>query len=1123
MALPLPLPAWQQRELVRERETFRYDPSLITKSILNSTDHLIPSHHLATSPDATLTSFCQLAALRLNVSRSLVSLFDRSSQYVVAEATQSGRLVPNSLSASPDQGLWLRGTHFPRSFGVCERVIQESAKSLTSKPQVTVINDLAEDETLCLRPYCHGWPNNRFYAGIPLMTPRGIVIGVLCVFDSQPRSGLDSTSKTILQDLSQCIMSHLEDRRVSERYRQADRVTRGIRRFFHGRTTKTDLQRDRLLAAEPRLRTPGADFSPQFNHSTDTRHGDDRLSNTCASAAHIMRDALEVDGLVLLDASNSHRSPGAELKDPIGAPKAAQLAADDLCPVLGSSVSADFKQEATSYFGHSTLHTSILRRLLHYCPRGTIWTFDSSDGDTSDDPSDEISSDVSGNDDIAEESDETSPVDPEDTIKHHTKRQQLRKDIKTLLPGAKSVAFFPIWNAQKRRWFAGGFAYTSNTSRVFSHKRELSYLRALGTVLMAEVSFIKEREVEHSKLDVLDSISHELRSPLHGIFFGTEVLRSGKLNSSQNDALLSVEACSQTLLDTIDQILDWSKINHFSTSLEKGSGYTHTDVDSRVLRSSRTNSMEAGMMSIASDVNLPQLIEDVIESVHAGHEFQKHTLGTPGSSVKLVVHFEPSPRWGFHVQPGAIRRIVMNILGNSLRFTSSGAIHIRVGQTETDDVSVRLVTLTISDTGCGMSSEFLANDLFSPFTQQNMMDAGTGLGLSIVRRITENLGGNVEVQSLVSVGTTVRVTLPLQLTDKMAEGTHAALQQDFNKGLEGLKVSIVGLQDSKAENTTILGWDTLMSEKDCILAICRDWLGSHIVEMPDIQHQYPHVVLCDEHSVGKAKLLIQGNTSTSLIVICDDPVVARKLEVEKANDGSPGGDRVVLFTHRPVGPRKLQRLLSRLDQGQKAPRPKLIDSIIPIGINIPTDGALKVRLDPPTPPDAECERRDSPRLHLLTTSEWCSSQQSPRSPLKTPPEKSNPIYNPESTGKTFLLVDDNPINLKMLVMFMKKLKLQYSTASNGQEAVTKYKENPASYKCVFMDISMPVMNGFEATRHIRTFEAECAIPMCSIFALTGLASRDAQQEAVLSGIDLFLTKPIALAEMKHLLESKELI
>ena len=140
-------------------------------------------------------------------------------------------------------------------------------------------------------------------------------------------------------------------------------------------------------------------------------------------------------------------------------------------------------------------------------------------------------------------------------------------------------------------------------------------------------------------------------------------------------------------------------------------------------------------------------------------------------------------------------------------------------------------------------------------------------------------------------------------------------------------------------------------------------------------------------------------------------------------------------------------------------------------------------------------------------------------------KSSNPVSaegGNEGDGK-FLLVDDNPINLKMLVMFMKKLNLKYSTATNGQEAVDRYREHPTSYKCVFMDISMPVMNGFEATRCIRQVENDCAVPRSNIFALTGLASRDAQQEAMLSGIDLFLTKPIELGEMRYLLGSKGLI
>jgi hypothetical protein len=309
------------------------------------------------------------------------------------------------------------------------------------------------------------------------------------------------------------------------------------------------------------------------------------------------------------------------------------------------------------------------------------------------------------------------------------------------------------------------------------------------------------------------------------------------------------------------------------------------------------------MMSIASDVDLPHLIEDVIESVHVGHEFQKQTLGASQDNVRLVVNFEPRPNWRFHVQPGAIRRIVMNILGNSLRFTSNGTIQVQVEQAETEDASMRLVTFIISDTGCGMSPEFLANDVFSPFTQQNMMDAGTGLGLSIVRRITQALGGNVEVQSAVSVGTTVRVNLPLKISEKTAQDTDTSntpLQQGLDKDLAGLRVSIVGFEDSVAESTTDLGWNTFTSERDSISTVCRGWLGLQLVEIPDIQDKVPHVVLCDERSLDRAKSLTQRNKSTSLVVVCRNAVVARRLEAaSKANDDSAGSEQAVLFTHRP--------------------------------------------------------------------------------------------------------------------------------------------------------------------------------------------------------------------------------
>lgn len=698
-----------------------------------------------------------------------------------------------------------------------------------------------------------------------------------------------------MRDLADSVMAHLDERRISERYRQADRVTRGIRRFFHGRSTETQMKDDRLLAAEPRLSTPGGGFGPQHNYSSNNTHRGDRLASTCASASDIMRDALEVDGLLLLDARNAHRSH-------FGNP---QLDMDNSCLVLGSSATAEAKQDGNSYFSHSTLYASTLKKLLRHYPRGTIWTFDNNEGYASDVLSDDTISGVSNQGPMIEEADESSHELPDDANVSIQTRQELRKAVVQLLPGATSVAFFPIWNAQKRRWFAGGFAYSNRSSRVFSPKRELSYLRAFGTVLMAEVSFIKEREVELSKLGVLDSISHELRSPLHGIFFGAGVLRGGNLSPSQDEALLSVEVCSRTLLDTIDQILDWSKINHFTSSLAKGD-YTYTDVDSRALRSSRNNSVEAGMMSIASEVDLPRLIEEVVESVHVGHEFQKLSLdqtaqGSDASKdrVNVVVNIDPMDNWRFHVQPGAIRRIIMNVLGNSLRFTSRGSIHVQCEQELTDDPSERLVKLTIADTGCGMSREFLTNDLFSPFTQQNIMNAGTGLGLSIVRRITEALGGTVEVQSAPSVGTTVRMDLPLKLskTPDRVDVLNVLARHDSKHNIEGSRVSILGFQDSVDHLYNPFLKDQL-GEKDIISSMCRDWLKLRIVETQDSQVGVPHVVLCDDKSLDRARALTQTSQSIPIVVICQNAIVARKKEAADTNSGPAGGQQV-LFTHQP--------------------------------------------------------------------------------------------------------------------------------------------------------------------------------------------------------------------------------
>ena len=147
-------------------------------------------------------------------------------------------------------------------------------------------------------------------------------------------------------------------------------------------------------------------------------------------------------------------------------------------------------------------------------------------------------------------------------------------------------------------------------------------------------------------------------------------------------------------------------------------------------------------------------------------------------------------------------------------------------------------------------------------------------------------------------------------------------------------------------------------------------------------------------------------------------------------------------------------------------------------------------------------------------------------------------------GMRVLLVEDNEINLKLLVAYMRKLKLNHATACNGLEAVNAYKdahEEKKHFDVIFMgkpfilsqglgiaiggadilnwtDISMPIMSGIESTRHIRRFEREHGLDPVALIALTGAANPNTRQEAFSSGVDLFLTKPVPMKSLKVMLD-----
>lgn len=175
-----------------------------------------------------------------------------------------------------------------------------------------------------------------------------------------------------------------------------------------------------------------------------------------------------------------------------------------------------------------------------------------------------------------------------------------------------------------------------------------------------------------------------------------------------------------------------------------------------------------------------------------------------------------------------------------------------------------------------------------------------------------------------------------------------------------------------------------------------------------------------------------------------------------------------------------------------------------------------------------------------------SAMTSPRS--STPASGLEPVRLPSPNARTqgpdarpmVLLVDDNSINLGLLVMFMKKCGYPYASATNGLEALQAYqaasRTNPSSAEAevtntstqtamvhrsithILMDVSMPVMDGFEATRQIRKFEEAQNLTPAKVIALTRLASQQAQEEASASGVDAYLAKPVKFRELRKVLD-----
>ncbi|KAK2778524.1 histidine kinase m232p [Colletotrichum kahawae] len=1272
-------------ESARERETFRYDTTLIPASRKNDPANLIPPSELRASSDASLTAFAQLGALRMGASRALISLFDSKCQYIVAEATPNLLLAPN---ATPDsdagEKLWLCGTALPRAHGVCESVLVApgSAERKASRDYslpVSIISDLANDPISSEKAHYKEWPHPRFYAGVPIKSRRGVNIGVFSVWSDEPRQELGSNSTQLLRGLSRMVTDHLDSKRTVERHHRAVRMLRGIGSFVEGKATMSNLgsqsqtndqslegslnqNQQRLQnfnnaeankanddSSEPDSATPSPTASPTKSPSPSRQRGHRHLSSASdvsvgskrpttetatetvtesmtekssqgsheegvsyifSKAANIIRESIEVEGALFLDAAigsfaglatktassgSFSSSSSSDERHSIHPSRQASLSnvVDVPCRILGhsNSLTSSIDLQITSR-DQRQFSERFLAKLLRRYPTGRVFAFDENGSLQSSDFSEEDAATPMSP--LAEEELSTAQLSDR-TRKRYKKllsRQNEGKMLMTLFSGARSVALVPLWDAQKQRWYSGGFIYTKTANRVLTIEGELSYLRAFGTVIMSEVAKHNARMVDKAKSDLLSSLSHELRSPLHGILLGAELMQDTPLDAFQGDVLHSVETCGKTLLDTMDHLLDYSKLGNFLRPTV-GRRNSAAGTEDRGLRTSDKNhTIEAGMMSLSRNVNIDVLVEEVIESVCAGFSFQRfavsrltgnrpsehadidalHRLDSMqalenmssesnkgGDSqillgeVSVTYDVNPAASWRFNTQPGALRRIILNILGNALKYTSRGFINVNVHQMESSVLGSREIHIVVADSGKGMSEDYLRYHLYAPFHQEDTLSAGTGVGLSLVKEVVTRLGGSIRVQSKVNRGTKVTVKLPLQQASPPSPKTSIPKTVNFDEfraqvsELKGLRVRLLGFPTGIGTNVEDELTANVLSEHVLLEGLCREWLQMHVIDESSVDKLLPDLILATERNLDR--LLYERRhhgVSTPVVVICRNALIARQL----ATSPRFTGRRVVFeFVSQPIGPRKLARILllsfrrwTKLQASViRTPTALSLASAEPGHLDGPSRlELLDVRSTSAMSTEAAPDKTEyfgaadvvainsTDTLKQVETEEdrtmTLPERPGPRSSTPTPadPEPSQSPNESDRDPDLFLLVDDNAINLRILSEYMKKLGHKYTTAMDGKQAVEAFRKGEGRYKCIFMDISMPVMDGFEATREIRVFETRKNMPRCQVFALTGLASASAQEEAFASGIDLFLTKPVKLKELSKILQTRDI-